>query len=155
MLFGLGYRCGLLLLSSKVDICETTQGMRRDCIRTPHLINCAYPLLINEFVATFPCKALAGRWILVGSPMSVKKVLRSWGRVFQLRLPTHTEKPRACFKGASAAASAFFWCFRAARFAACDRMGSSPAEGVPAEWVSSSSSNSDLVRFGMGLESST
>lgn len=113
--------------------------------------NSAYPLFTNDFDATFPCKALVGRWTRVGEPTSAKKAFRSSGRVFQLRLPTQTEnEPLAGFARTSVAVapSVFFWRFRAALLAACERTiaGLERAEFV----CSSSSSNSDLVRFGMG-----
>ena len=158
MLFGLRYRCGLLCFGSKVYICETTRAAWRKIDSGHlHLSNCTHPLFINDFDAAFPCMALAGRWTLVGSPTSAKKASRASGRVFQLRLPTHTENPLAGFGGTSVAASAFpfFMRFRAALFAACERMGPLPAGLlVPVERVSSSSSssNSDLVLLGMEFE---
>lgn len=170
MLFRYRYRCGLFCLSSKGDICKairasraTSWSMEEDHIRTPfhlsnlsNLSNPAYPLFIKDFDVTFPCKALGGRWIRVGEPTSAKKAFKASGRVFQLRLPTQTENPPAGWGRTSVVTSVFFWRFRAALLAACERMGSSPAGLERAECAcsssSSSSSNSVLVRFGMGLE---
>ena len=157
MLFRLGHRCCLLRLSSKVDICEANGAKWRMIASVlRRLSRCTYPLFAHDFDAGFPCKALAGtgtgRWTLVGSPMSAKKPFRASWRVFQLRLPTHTENPVAVavavagFEGTSVVAASVFFCrFRAALLAACERM-LAPATSVSS---SSSSSNSALVRFAM------